>query len=68
MYWGHVALKITRVDFLKVRPKVTESKNPKWPPGTSEKSRIAHNFQRNTPRIFILVSTPRCLGMTNSKK
>ena len=68
MYWGHVAIKITRVDFLKVRPKVTGSKNSKWPPGTREKFMIDHNFQRKAPRRFILVSTPRFLGMRNSNK
>ena len=29
---------------------------------------IAHHFERNAPRSFILVSTPRFLGMRNSKK
>ena len=67
MYWGHVAMKITRVDFQKVRPKGTGSKNLKWPPATPDKSMIAHNFQRNAPRIFILVSTARFLGGRNSK-
>ena len=32
-----------------------------------KKSMIAHNFRRTAPRIFILVSTPRFLGMRNSK-
>ena len=29
---------------------------------------IDHNFQRKSPRRFILVSTPRFLGMRNSNK
>ena len=29
---------------------------------------IDHNFQRKAPRRFILVSTPRFLGMRNSNK
>ena len=61
-------MKITRVDFLKVGPKVTGSKNSKWLPGTPEKSTIAHNFQRNAPRIFILVSTLKFLCIRNSKE